>query len=93
MSKLARTDLPDNVRALLDQARQQIWQVITDANDMRSTEMWSWSYANSQYRTEAFDTCSADTTEANAAQLWSATYLAIQSPKLQADKYGWGIQH
>nr|WP_245637170.1 hypothetical protein [Burkholderia singularis] len=91
--QLARTDLPGNVRTLLSQARQQIWQVITNANDMRSTEMWSWSYANGRYRTEAFGTRSADATEANAAQLWSTTYLAIQSPKLRSGQYWWDIRH
>ncbi|KVO18768.1 hypothetical protein [Burkholderia ubonensis] len=87
--QLARTDLPGDVRTLLTQARQQIWQVIANAKDMRSTEMWSWSYANGQYRTEAFGTRSADATEANAAQLWSTTYLAIQDPQLRAGKYWW----
>ncbi len=77
------------MRTLLAQARQQIWQVIANAKDMRSTEMWSWSYANGQYRTEAFGTRSADATEANAAQLWSTTYLAIQDPQLRAGKYWW----
>ncbi|KVK89786.1 hypothetical protein [Burkholderia sp. MSMB1498] len=87
--QLARTDLPSDVRTLLAQARQQIWQVISNAKDMRSTEMWSWSYANGQYQAEAFGTRSADVTEANAAQLWSTTYLAIRDPNLRAGKYWW----
>lgn len=87
--QLARTDLPGDVRTLLTQARQQIWQVIANAKDMRLTEMWSWSYANGQYRTEAFGTRSTDVTEANAAQLWSTTYLAVRDPQLRAGKYWW----
>ncbi|WP_063534796.1 hypothetical protein [Burkholderia sp. MSMB1589WGS] len=87
--QLARTDLPGDLRTLLTQARQQIWQAIASAKDMRSTEMWSWSYANGQYQTEAFGTRSADATEANAAQLWSTTYLAIRDPQLRAGKYWW----
>lgn len=51
--------------------------------------MWSWSYANGHYQTEAFGTRSADATVANAAQLWSTTYLAIQDPRLRAGKYWW----
>ncbi|KVT66253.1 hypothetical protein WK68_05885 [Burkholderia ubonensis] len=42
-----------------------------------------------QYRTEAFGTRSADATEANAAQLWSTTYPAIQDRQLRAGKYWW----
>ncbi|MEK6347065.1 MAG: hypothetical protein V4764_06270 [Burkholderia sp.] len=87
--QLARQDLSAAMRTQLTQARQQIWQVISNARDMRTSEMWTWSYANGQYQADAFGTRSADATEANAAQLWSTTYLAIQDPNLRAGKFWW----
>ncbi|VBB10195.1 hypothetical protein [Burkholderia stabilis] len=87
--QLARQDLSATTRALLGQARQTIWQVISNGRDMRTSEMWTWSYMNGQYQTDAFGTRSADATEANAAQLWSTTYLAIRDPQQRAGKYWW----
>ncbi|KVN55436.1 hypothetical protein [Burkholderia anthina] len=87
--QLARQDLSATTRTLLAQARQTIWQVISNGRDMRTSEMWTWSYVNGKYQTDAFGTRSADATEANAAQLWSTTYLAIRDPQQRAGKYWW----
>lgn len=87
--QLARQDLSAATRTLLTQARQTIWQVIANGRDMRTSEMWTWSYVNGKYQTDAFGTRSADATEANAAQLWSTTYLAIRDPQQRAGKYWW----
>ncbi|MEJ8795193.1 hypothetical protein WKR88_02760 [Trinickia caryophylli] len=87
--QLARQDLTADVRTLLTNARSRIWQVISNASDMRASEMWTWSYANGAYQAEAFGTHSADATEANAAQLWSTTYLAINDPNIRAGRYWW----
>ncbi|MBR8509121.1 hypothetical protein SAMN05443026_3008 [Burkholderia orbicola] len=87
--QLARQDLTATTRTLLTQARQTIWQVISNGRDMRTSEMWTWSYVNGKYQTDAFGTRSADATEANAAQLWSTTYLAIRDPQQRAGKYWW----
>ncbi|OXI47698.1 hypothetical protein [Burkholderia aenigmatica] len=87
--QLARQDLSAATRALLTQARQAIWQVISNGRDMRTSEMWTWSYVNGKYQTDAFGTRSADATEANAAQLWSTTYLAIRDPQQRTGKYWW----
>ncbi|KVL06463.1 hypothetical protein [Burkholderia cepacia] len=87
--QLARQDLSAATRTLLAQARQTIWQVISNGRDMRTSEMWTWSYVNGKYQTDAFGTRSADATEANAAQLWSTTYLAIRDPQQRAGKYWW----
>ncbi|MDN7699385.1 hypothetical protein R0290_09580 [Burkholderia semiarida] len=87
--QLAREDLSATTRTLLAQARQTIWQVISNGRDMRTSEMWTWSYVNGKYQTDAFGTRSADATEANAAQLWSTTYLAIRDPQQRAGKYWW----
>ncbi|VWD17825.1 hypothetical protein [Burkholderia lata] len=87
--QLARQDLSAATRTLLTQARQTIWQVISNGRDMRTSEMWTWSYVNGKYQTDAFGTRSADATEANAAQLWSTTYLAIRDPQQRTGKYWW----
>ncbi|VWB32623.1 hypothetical protein [Burkholderia metallica] len=87
--QLARQDLSAATRTLLTQARQTIWQVISNGRDMRTSEMWTWSYVNGKYQTDAFGTRSADATEANAAQLWSTTYLAIRDPQQRAGKFWW----
>ncbi|VWB93898.1 lipoprotein [Burkholderia lata] len=87
--QLARQDLSATTRTLLTQARQTIWQAISNGRDMRTSEMWTWSYVNGKYQTDAFGTRSADATEANAAQLWSTTYLAIRDPQQRAGKYWW----
>ncbi|MCW3696416.1 hypothetical protein [Burkholderia cenocepacia] len=87
--QLARQDLSATTRTLLTQALQTIWQVISNGRDMRTSEMWTWSYVNGKYQTDAFGTRSADATEANAAQLWSTTYLAIRDPQQRAGKYWW----
>ncbi|WP_176114174.1 hypothetical protein [Burkholderia cepacia] len=87
--QLARQDLSAATRTLLAQARQTIWQVISNGRDMRTSEMWTWSYVNGKYQTDAFGTRSADATEANAAQLWSTTYLAIRDPQQRVGKYWW----
>ncbi len=89
--QLARQDLSADVRTLLSSARSQIWQAIANASDMRASEMWTWSYTNGTYQAEAFGTHSADATEANAAQLWSTTYLAIANPSIGSRKYWWQV--
>ncbi|MBA5845462.1 hypothetical protein, partial [Escherichia coli] len=39
--QLARQDLSAATRTLLTQARQTIWQVISNGRDMRTSEMWT----------------------------------------------------
>ena len=87
--QLARQDLSADTRTLLSRARLRVWQVISNAASMRASEMWTWSYANGGYQAEAFGTHSADATEANAAQLWSTTYLAINDPNLSTGRFWW----
>jgi glycogen debranching enzyme len=87
--QLARQDLSANTRTLLTSARLRVWQVISNAASMRASEMWTWSYVNGSYQPEAFGTHAADATEANAAQLWSTTYLAINDPNLSTGRFWW----
>jgi glycogen debranching enzyme len=87
--QLARQDLSADTRTLLSSARLRVWQVISNAASMRASEMWTWSYVNGGYQPEAFGTHAADATEANAAQLWSTTYLAINDPNLSTGRFWW----
>jgi len=47
---------------------------------MRTSELWSWTYAGGQYRTEPFGRSGADADESNAAQLWSTVFLGLARP-------------
>jgi hypothetical protein len=76
--QLARTDLPPPLRAALIAARSQLWSAIEAAGALRTSELWSWSFANGRYRIEPFGQRGVDADESNAAQLWSTVFLASQ---------------
>jgi len=78
--QLQRTDLPAATRQQLTDAQTRLWQVISATNAVKNSELWSWSYAQGDYRIEPFGQRSGDKTESNAAQLWSTVYLAISAP-------------
>ena len=78
--QLARTDLPPAVRATLTDAQARLWQAIEATRATRSSELWSWAYADGQYRVVPFGAGKADVDESNAAQLWSTVYLAVRPP-------------
>ncbi|HTU66143.1 MAG TPA: hypothetical protein VMF52_09345 [Steroidobacteraceae bacterium] len=73
--QLARRDLPDASRARLEAARATVWAAIGRSQAMRTSELWSWSFANGRYTLEPFGRPGADVDESNAAQLWSTVYL------------------
>jgi hypothetical protein len=75
--QLRRADLPQAMRADLEQARKQLWTVIEATHAMRTSELWSWSYANGTFHAEPFGRPGADVDESNAAQLWSTVYLGL----------------
>jgi hypothetical protein len=75
--QLARDDLPAPVRDSLVQARARLRAAIRAADEMRGSELWSWSVANGRYRLEPFGQREEDETESNAAQLWSTVHLAL----------------
>ena len=75
--QLRRADLPAEVRSLLVHARKQLWTVIDHSRKLRTSELWSWSYADGRYRMEPFGRANADADESNAAQLWSTVYLGL----------------
>jgi glycogen debranching enzyme len=83
--QLARTDLPPPLRARLVAARSQLWSAIEAAGALRSSELWSWSFANGRYRIEPFGQRGVDADESNAAQLWSTVFLASDPGQRRAD--------
>jgi hypothetical protein len=79
--QLARTDLPAATSALLRAARDRLWDAIDNTRELRSSELWSWRFANGRYEAAPFGQSSGDADESNAAQLWSTVYLAIPRPR------------
>jgi hypothetical protein len=75
--QLRRGDLPATVRTQLMHARAHLWTVIERSRTLRTSELWSWSYANGRYRMEPFGQSGVDADESNAAQLWSTVFLGI----------------
>jgi len=76
-SQLQRADLPATLHEKLQRARAQLWAVIERSKALRTSELWSWSYANGIYQPVAFGRPGADVDESNAAQLWSTVYLGL----------------
>ncbi len=74
--QLRRTDLPVPVRRELHAAQQALAQVIQATKSMRTSELWSWRFADGRYRIVPFGSSGTDADESNAAQLWSSVYLA-----------------
>jgi hypothetical protein len=79
--QLRRADLPESSHALLTRARDEVWSVIDKSKAMRTSELWSWSYAGGQFHIEPFGRPGADVDESNAAQLWSTVYLGLSLEK------------
>ena len=75
--QLQRADLPEPTRALLTRARDEVWSVIEKSKALRTSELWSWSFASGQFHLEPFGRPGTDVDESNAAQLWSTVYLGI----------------
>jgi hypothetical protein len=76
--QLRRKDLPAPVRARLKQARTELWSVINRSAELRTSELWSWTYDQGHFRTQPFGRPGADVDESNAAQLWSTVYLGVR---------------
>jgi hypothetical protein len=90
--QLDREDLSPKTRTLLRGARACLWKTIDKAGGKegdkagrRSSELWSWSFADGQYRVEPFGQRPGDVTESNAAQLWSTVFLALDSKGVERD--------
>lgn len=82
--QLARADLSAPTRRHLEAAQSGLWQAICAAGAVRTSELWSWSYASGHYRIEPFGAEGAHEDESNAAQLWSTVFLALPPPAGQS---------
>jgi hypothetical protein len=80
--QLRRDDLPGATRTHLRDAQRRLWRAIDANRGMRTSELWSWSYADGRFRAQPFGQGQGDVDESNAAQLWSTVYLAIPRPAL-----------
>jgi hypothetical protein len=78
--QLARPDLPAALRSRLREARSRLWSAVAAAGELRSSELWSWSFEGGCYRAEPFGARRSDVDESNAAQLWSTVFLALSPP-------------
>jgi hypothetical protein len=76
--QLARADLPPATRQRLTEARTRLWKAIDAARAVRTSELWSWSFADGKYAVEPFGQRGGDQDESNAAQLWSTVFLALK---------------
>lgn len=78
--QLEREGLPEATRTRLRTTQEALWNAIDATRATRTSELWSWSYADGRYRVEPFGQSGGDADESNAAQLWSTVYLAVQRP-------------
>ncbi|UYB52600.1 hypothetical protein OCJ37_01135 [Xanthomonas sp. AM6] len=78
--QLQRPDLPAATRTRLLDARRRLWTAIGAAHAVRTSELWSWTYADGHYTVRAFGQAHGDADESNAAQLWSTVFLALRPP-------------
>lgn len=77
--QIARADLSDALRTRLRHGRARVAAAVQRMRDVRTSELWSWSFADGRYQVAPFGTKSADEDESNAAQLWSTVFLAIDT--------------
>lgn len=73
--QLGRIDLTPATRDVLMQARTKLAAALSEAHEIRGSELWSWSETDGRYRVEPFGQRQQDETESNAAQLWSTVHL------------------
>jgi hypothetical protein len=74
--QLTRRDLPTPLRMRLRQARDSIRATQSNTRNVRTSELWSWTFSGDHYRVTPFGARGADEDESNAAQLWSTVTLA-----------------
>lgn len=75
--QLARADLPPASKRALAEAEDALAKVIAATSSMRTSELWSFAADEKGYRVAPFGQSKGHHTEANAAQLWSTVFLAL----------------
>lgn len=78
--QLRRDGISQNIRQKLLATEKSLWLLIDANRDIRTSELWSWSYRNGRYVVTPFGQHSEHKTESNAAQLWSTVFLGIPRP-------------
>jgi hypothetical protein len=81
--QLARTEVPGNLRTRLLGLRSRLWAAIDRTRSVRTSELWSWSFAQGRYSIEPFSQSQGHADESNAAQLWSTVLLGLRRPHSQ----------
>ena len=76
--QLMRADLSPALKSKLLAVRGKLWAVVSKTRDLRTSELWSWSFDGGRYRAAPFGAQSSDEDESNAAQLWSTVFLALE---------------
>ena len=57
--------------------RAALWNVVDAVGPLLSSELWSWSYHDGHYQVQPFEAAGVRD-ESDAAQLWSAAFLALR---------------
>jgi hypothetical protein len=79
--QLLRKDLSGAARTALQKAECELWRVIDDTRAGSTRELWSWApSADGRPELRPFGAAPEDADEANAIQLWSTVYLAVERP-------------
>jgi hypothetical protein len=78
--QLDRSDLTAAAREALRQARTRLQTAMAATDELRGSELWSWSELGGRYRVEPFGQRQEHETESNAAQLWSTVRLVPDRP-------------
>ena len=74
--QLARQDIGNPERRQLEAARARLRAAIRAAEELRGSELWSWTAEDGAWRAVPFGAQAGHETESNAAQLWSTVFLA-----------------
>ncbi len=77
--QLARHDLSGGLHSRLAQARARIGSLVEATARYRTLELWSWSFSDGRYRMAPFEAQGMQVEEADAAQLWSTVFLALEA--------------
>lgn len=78
--QLARDDLTADVRAELERAQVDLWEVIEATAEQRRAELWSWRVEEGRIVAVPFGQGGTHLSESNAVQLWSTVYIGVRPP-------------
>lgn len=79
--QIARSDLDSRTVGILTDAERSLARVIDATKELRTSELWSWDFDTQGFHVVPFGEGKGHHTEANAVQLWSTVYLALDREK------------